>query len=223
MIPSLQFLGTLESVKQCAGSVIQCIFAAGPFSILSVDGDTVYSFNEVVHAPFFTQQQVVELLAQFAAAKGLELEDGIAADIHRLTAGHAELVCACGRALGRPAKVKQEAGRISLAAWRAYAASQLLHDVMRWTSVASMVENVGTLPVEAHGLLEAAVCQASSTLQLEGRSKAVIKAAAHLATEGWLLPRGGRSATTFAVTSPLLRSVALNTLGQPREAPIRDL
>lgn len=211
-------------MKQDLGTAIQSIFAVGPFNILSMESKAVSPFNvrEDLRVPFLTEQQVVKLLAQFATARELLLEDGIAADVYRLTKGHAGLVCACGKALDTPEKVKQEAKRISIAAWHGYSAHKLKEDIKNWSTVARMIDNVERLPAEPRRLLETAVFHGIDILELDGRPKAVLKAAAHLATEGWLLPLGGRSADTFAVTSPLVRSLALNALVQLREVQIKD-
>lgn len=220
----MQFLGAIRAIKQdLESSGIQSVFAVGPFNILSMEAKVVSPFNvrEDVCAPLFTEQQVTELLAQFAAARDLELEDGIAADVYRLTGGHAGLVCACGRALDTPGKVAREAPRrISMAAWRDYSARQLRNDVMAWPTIARMVEHVATLPAGARSVLERAVFYNIDTLIIDG--KLMTDAATQLATEGWMLPIGGRTADTFALSSPLLRRLALYALTSLRTVQINE-
>lgn len=178
-------------------------------------GDSGFPFNvrEAVH--FFTQNEVSELLGQFTAAKGISLEADVAADIYELTAGHAGLVCACGRALESAPGLRQ-CGQVKLARWRDFRKQHFIDSVLEWPTIGGMVRSVSRMIPAARLLLEQALLAGNAPLVLKTALPSVSDAARYLAAEGWLVPAGAIGAECFRITSPLVRSLAMHQLAKKR-------
>ena len=218
MIPMLQFLGAVRTIKQDLGSYgVQCIFAVGPFSVLFMRGESGSPFNvrEAVPVHFFTEDEVSELLEQFAVAKGVSLEAGVAADIHELTAGHAGLVCACGRVLESESGLQQD-GRISLAAWQDFRVRHIIDAVLQWPTIGNMADSVSKLIRGVRELLEQALLAGDTLLELKAAPANVSNAARFLTAEGWLVAAGAIGTDIYRFTSPLVRSLAMRQLARER-------
>lgn len=129
--------------------------------------------------------------------------------MHRLTAGHAGLVCACGRALDTA--VQRLNGTITLASWRSYALRDLPAAVRNWQTVGRMAERIaGFTPQQLH-VLE--VMLAAGESEVTARSTNDISAARFLAAEGWLRSVGAvEAAHVYRIASPLVQSIALKQL-----------
>jgi hypothetical protein len=215
-------LATVRAIKQNLQQyAIQAMFAVGPFSILFMEGKSGSPFNirEAVPVHFFTAAEVATLLGQFANARGVSLEEGIAADVFELTAGHAGLVCACGRALESRSKVpRPEAGHISLAAWRDFRARGIVDEVMSWPTVGKMARALFTIPPDVLPVLHKMLAVGDAPLMLADDAA---QAATYLAAEGWLVSVGDFSRNVFRVTSPLVRNIALHQLAK-RRAPLAE-
>lgn len=215
----MQLLGAVRTIKQDIGTyAFQCIFAVGPFSILFLESRSGSPFNvrEAVPVRFFSAEQVAELLRQFSVQRNLVLEDGIVEDIHEFTAGHAGLVCACGRALDSIPQLRID-GRILLAAWREFRVVRMVTEALGWPTVGRMARAVADMPHQALDLLEHALVSWDAPLILEDRPEEAKSAARYLAAEGWLL---ASSPDTYGITSPLVRSLALQQLASKRARQI---
>lgn len=213
----MQVLGAIRTIKQDLSSYgVQCVVAVGPFSILFMQGASGSPFNvrEAVPVHFFTENQVSELLGQFATATGISVEAGIAADIHELTAGHAGLVCACGRALETGGL--HDDGHVKLAAWLDFRIRRIIDTVVEWPTIGNMARSVPKMVPSARQLLEQALF-ADELLELKTRPGDVSEAARYLAAEGWLVAAGSIGAEIYRFTSPLVRSLAMRQLARERE------
>jgi hypothetical protein len=214
----VQFLGAVRTIKQDLSSYgVQCIFAVGPFSILFMHGESGSPFNvrEAVPVHFFTQEQVSELMGQFSTATGIMLEAGVTADVHELTAGHAGLVCACGRVFEAGGGLQLN-GRIQLASWQEFRVRHIIDAVLQWPTVGSMADSVSKMVPSARLLLERALLAGEELLDLTGEPAEVSQASRYLAAEGWLVPVGLIGADLFRLTSPLVRSLAMRQLVKER-------
>lgn len=137
-------LGALRDMKQSLGRyAIQSVVAVGPFSILFMNGASGSPFNvrEAIPVHMLQKDEVVRLLDEFARAKNVALEEGVAADVHRLTSGHAGLVCACGRALDT-AVPRTLDNAITLASWTDFAVRRLPFVVRDWPTIGNMARRV---------------------------------------------------------------------------------
>ena len=117
----------MRDIKQNMNKyTIQSAFALGPLSIMFMSGSSGSPFDgyEAISAPMLGEGKVAALLTAFAAAKGVTLEEGIIEDVHRLTAGHAGLVCASGRALDT-AVPRTHDNIVTLTNWADYAVRTL--------------------------------------------------------------------------------------------------
>jgi hypothetical protein len=193
---------------------IQCIFAVGPFSILFVEGKSGSPFNvrEGVPVRFLTVEQVHALLHQFAVARGVVLEEGIAADVHELTAGHAGLVCCCGRALDTAVR-RDDSRHITLAAWREHRARRIIDSVFMWPTMSRMADSISAMPDEAKTVLDLALAAGDAPITLNDHRRTLAR---YLAAEGWLLSVGDVSANTYRFTSPLARRMAMRHVSETR-------
>lgn len=208
----------MRTIKQDLESFgVQCIFAVGPFSIVFMRGESGSPFNvrEAVPVHFFTLSEVSALLGQFAAAKGVSLEAGVAADIHELTAGHAGLVCACGRAL-ESAVGLQEHGQVKLTAWLDFRARHFIDAILAWPTIGDMARSVSKMIPSARLLLEQALLAGNTPLELATAPSDVSDAARYLAAEGWLVASGAIGIESYRITSPLVRSLAMRRLAKER-------
>lgn len=174
-----------------------------------------FNVREAVPVHFFTEGEVSELLGQFASARGISLEAGVAADIHELTAGHAGLVCACGGVLDSGIGL-QQGGRVSLAAWQDFRVRSIIDSVVQWPTIGNMADSVSRMIPSARKLLVEALLAGSATLQLSSASTEVSEAARYLASEGWLVAAGAIGTDCFRLTSPLVRSLAMRQLAKDR-------
>lgn len=216
-----EFLGAMRDIKQNIGEyAIQTAFAVGPFSILFMNGTSGSPFNvrEAVPVHMLEEEEVAKLLTEFATAKSVTLEDGIIADVFRLTAGHAGLVCACGRALDT-AVPRTHDDTITLASWTDYAVRTLPFVVRDWPTIGKMARSVaGFSPTQAQ-VLETVL--AAGDRDLTARSSAAIEAAQFLAAEGWLRSVGtAASEHVYRIASPLVHGIALAELA--RKATITE-
>lgn len=206
----LQLLGALRDIKQhLADYSMKCVIAVGPFSILFMKGESGSPFNvrEAVPVHFFSVGQVSELLQQFAAAQGVVLEEGIAADVHELTAGHAGLVCGCGRAL--ESAVRREGGVISLAAWRDFRVTRIVEQVLGWPTMRKLAESVASMPANPRSFLELVLTTGDASTHFVDRDAEMAR---YLAAEGWLAAVGPATDNNFRMTSPLARYIAMQQL-----------
>jgi hypothetical protein len=211
----------MRDIMQNIGEyAIQTAFAVGPFSILFMDGASGSPFNvrEAVPVHLLTEEEVARLLHEFAEAKGVTLEEGIVADVFRLTAGHAGLVCACGRALDT-AVPRTHDGAIPLASWTDYAVRTLPFVVRDWPTIGNMARRVaGFSPTQAQ-VLETVL--AAGDRDVTARTAAEIEAAQFLAAEGWLRSVGtAASKHVYRIASPLVHGIALAELA--RKATITE-
>ena len=214
----MQFLGAVRTIKQDIGSYgVQCIVAVGPFSIVFMRGESGSPFNvrEAVPVHFFTPNEVAELFEQYARTKSISLEAGIAANIHELTAGHAGLVCACGRALESGGGLLQD-GLVQLAAWQDFRARRIIETVLQWPTIGNMADSVSKMVQSARQLLERALLAGNAPLQLKTALTETSEAARYLAAEGWFVAVGSIGAESYRFTSPLVRSLALHQLAKQR-------
>lgn len=214
----VQFFDAVRAIKQQRSTYnVTSIFATGPFSILFMHGGRSSPFNvsQAVRVPFFTEEQVAELLGQHAAAKGISLEAGVIADIHRFTAGHAGLVCGCGRAFESAPALKNRR-RISLAAWQEFRVVGLIDSLLGWQTIGNMADSVPRLIAPAKRLLVQALIAGDAVLNLASADPVDSGAARYLAAEGWLVDVGPVDNDSYRVTSPLVRSLAMRQLAKER-------
>jgi hypothetical protein len=205
-----EFLGALRAIQQeRVRYAIQSVVAVGPFSTLFMDRASAspFSFDESVRVPFFTREQVHELLGQLAQAKLLALEEGIADDIYQYTSGHAGLVSVCGRELESNPQLRSERRRVTLTAWKDYRTRSLLAAARGWSTVDRMATSVWAMPPGARKLLaKAAMADSSSVLNAELETDR--GHARYLAAEGWLTPIGDPNGDVHKVTSPFCHELA---------------
>lgn len=218
---------------------IQSVFAVGPYNILTLPVETSpFNIRAAVAVHFFSEREVAGLLQQFAQSNGIALDPAVARDIFELTAGHAGLVCACGRALESvgalrslctasdsdpPANLSTTSERyprirISHALWLPWRIEHMVASVSNWPTIKHMADSVVRLPALARSILEHAI--------FAGEEPLVVAATAHqsyidsvrlLAGEGWLRPLLALDAEDrFKFTSPLVRTIAMNRLANLR-------
>lgn len=217
---------------------IQCVFAVGPYSILTLQGESSpFSINAMaVH--FFSEGEVTGLLQQFAQSSGIVVDPAVARDVFKLTSGHAGLVCACGRALesvgelrsicpvddsGSPADTSafsmlRPRIQISLESWLRWRVLHIDSRVSSWPTVQHMADSAMKLPALAQAILVRAILADDAPIVVEATApQSYVDAVRLLAGEGWLKPLGALdSKHRFVFTSPLVRTVAMNKLAAMR-------
>lgn len=223
LLVTLQLLQALRDFKQHhALYVFQCIFAVGPVSVLFLDPTSGSPFNvrEALAVPSFSLADVSSLLKQFTDEVDLQLEDGIAADIHELTAGHAGLVCVSGRALERDV-ARGPPGVIKLASWRDFRARAIVKHALGWPTMRKLQERLDEISGVQLFLLSRFLAAGSKPLELVNSRDVGI--ARYLAAEGWLVGIGSPTDKTFRMASPLVRRIVLENLSMRVKAPAEAL
>lgn len=216
MLPfDAQFLGALRNIMQNMDEhAIQSAFAVGPFSILFMNGTSGSPFNvrEAVPVHMLEEKEVTQLLTEFATAKSVTLEAGIIEDVHWRTAGHAGLVCACGRALDTVVPRTHD-GIVTRANWADYAVRTLPLVVRDWTAIGSMARRVADFSPQQDQMLE--IMLAAGDRDVAAESTGEMGDAQFLAAEGWLRSTGvAASAHVYRIASPLVRGIAIKELAQ---------
>ena len=213
LLLNAQFLGAMRDIKQNIDNyAIQTAFAVGPFSILFMNATSGSPFNvrEAVPVHMLDETEVTQLLSEFASAKRVTLEEGVIEDVYRLTAGHAGLVSACGRALDA-AVPRAHGGTITLGSWADYAVRELPFVVRHWPTIGKMASCVADVSPEQAQFLETVLAAGDCDVTAESISE--IRAALFLSSEGWLRSTGETaSAHVYRIASPLVRGIALTEL-----------
>lgn len=148
------------------------------------------------------------LLQQFAAARNYTIEDGIALDVWQATAGHAGLVCACGRAMDEAKELLVD-GTITAALWRSYRALELVDRVLAWPTMRGMRDKLVALPAATMQLLKLFLAVGDQDLVIRYRQDVH---AARLVADGWLVSVGKLGEDRFRVASPLAYNIAVVSL-----------
>lgn len=204
----LQFVGALRPIKQSLDVyALQSVFGVGPFSIFDAARTffgTPFNISETLAAPAFTLADVTALLQQFAAAR----KDGIALDVWQATAGHAGLVCACGRAMDEVKELLED-GTIEAASWRSYRALELVDRVLAWPTMRGMRDKLVALPAAAMQLLKLFLAVGDQDFVIRYPQDVH---AARLVADGWLVSVGKLGEDRFRVASPLAYSIAAISL-----------
>ena len=193
---------------------IQTAFVVGPFSILFMNGSSGSPFNvrEAVPVHMLEKKEVTQLLTEFATAKSVTLEEGIIEDVHRLTAGHAGLVCASGRALDT-AVPRTHDNIVTLATWTDYAVRTLPLVVCDWPTIGRMARRIADFSPQQDQMLETVLAAGDRDVAAESAGER--GAARFLAAEGWLRSTGvAASAHVYRIASPLVRGIAIKELAQ---------
>jgi hypothetical protein len=209
-----QFLGAMRDIKQNMSKyAIQTAFAVGPFSILFMNGASGSPFNvrEAVPVHMLEEKEVAQLLTEFATAKSVTLEEGIIEDVYRLSAGHAGLVCACGRALDTAAVPRTHDDIVTLASWTDYAVRALPLAVRDWQTIGKMARRVADFSPQQDQMLE--ILLSAGDRDVAAESTSLMGTAEFLAAEGWLRSTGAAASDhIYRIASPLVRGIALREL-----------
>ena len=116
------FLGALRSLRQEPGC-LWAVLGVGPYSILTLTSETSTPFTatEAIQISSFTKEEVFQLFTEFAASRLITLPNELIEDIYERTAGHAGLVCYCGKMIEKTIDEGWQNKLNHYEAWLAYA------------------------------------------------------------------------------------------------------
>lgn len=194
--------------------------------------------RDVIAVHFFTKDEVTSLLQQFAQSYDIVVDPAVASDVFELTAGHAGLACACGRALETVSELRSLCSEndgssststptssmlrprihISLKSWIRWRVSHIVASVSSGPTVQHMADSFVALPALALAILERAILAGDAPVVVDAISRQIyVNAVRLLAGDGWLRPLGALDAEhQYVFTSPLVRTIAMNKLAAMR-------
>lgn len=159
---------------------------------------------------FWSVSQVASVLEEFAIARGVMLDTAIATQVFELTAGHAALVCACGRLLQNGiANGDLDEEYITASAWSEYEQQHRRSIGRDWAATRDLASAIGDLGAKQRSYLLRAAADSidrQGGILDAGGEDADLEA---LVRAGWLIrapaPVHG---TRHRVSSPLLGLIA---------------
>jgi len=122
---------------------VQCLIAAGTFSIVYLNPSTASPFNvtDVVQSPYFTVDETRKLFLEFAGDIGFSIDDAVIEDVWAKSNGHPGMVCLCGRTIYRNVQdlVDPQSRTISYYRWQRFPAEQLYGEISLYNTFNSMI------------------------------------------------------------------------------------
>ncbi len=203
-----EFIRALCGYKHSADTrCLHSVVAIGPSSILKLGVETASPFNvaESVKIQYWTRDQVGTLLRQNNA----DVIDDIITDIHQRTAGHAGLVCMCGKTIAELDPRMMTDYNL----WIRFATTKLVTTTIKnWQTMSKMTTQLALTKSDTNRSQEEIqrafearrflrMVMAGGLKPVEVATKEMIKLGEYLVAEGALVALDSQ---TFKVPSPLL-------------------